>query len=118
MRIKIDESLPTSLGPILRAMGHDVQTVYDEKIAGRDDSVVWRAAQEERRFVLAQDLGFAARALSAPHAGLLLLRLRFPPRVAIEERIRQVFALEAAESWAGCLVAVTDVKIRVRGAAG
>ena len=59
MRIKLDENLPERLVPFLGALGHDVDTVVAEHIAGQDDPVVWAAAQAERRFLITQDLDFS-----------------------------------------------------------
>ena len=50
MRIKLDENLPTSVSPSLRALGHDVDTVPEEQLNGRDDGAIWQAAQDSRRF--------------------------------------------------------------------
>jgi hypothetical protein len=48
------------------------------------------------------------------HAGRLLVRLSRPGRYALLARVTQVFETENVEDWAGCLVVVTDPKIRVR----
>jgi len=68
---------------------------------------------------LAQDLDFSDMRRYAPgtHAGLLLVRLARPGRSALLERVSQVFETEKVENWAGCLVAVTDRKVRVRRSA-
>jgi len=47
VRIKLDENLPVSLAARLTALGHSVDTVIDEGLAGRDDGSVWQAAQGE-----------------------------------------------------------------------
>jgi predicted nuclease of predicted toxin-antitoxin system len=51
MRIKLDENLPTRLVSVLTALGHDVDTVPSEHIGGRNDAVVWQAAQAGQRFL-------------------------------------------------------------------
>ena len=56
MRIKLDENLPGRLVALLTQRGHDVDTVPVEGIAGKDDAIVWRAAQSDRRFLVTQDL--------------------------------------------------------------
>lgn len=47
MRIKLDENRPTRLVSVLSELGHDVDTVPSERIAGKDDAVVWQAAQRD-----------------------------------------------------------------------
>ena len=49
MKIKPDENLPTGLLHLLAHLGHDVDTVPDEGMAGQDDTVVFRAAQDAGR---------------------------------------------------------------------
>lgn len=56
MRIKLDENLPSRLASRLGDLGHDVQTVGEEGIAGKVDSMIWEAAQREARFVITQDM--------------------------------------------------------------
>ena len=59
MTIKLDENLPERLVAALAALGHDVDTVRAEHLAGRDDPDVWAAAQATGRFLITQDLDFS-----------------------------------------------------------
>jgi predicted nuclease of predicted toxin-antitoxin system len=59
VNIKLDENLPESLVSKLDALGHDVDTVPDEDLAGRDDKEVWQAAQAVGRFLITRDLDFS-----------------------------------------------------------
>ncbi len=101
MRLKLDENLPGQLVPILTDLGHDVDTVPDEYLAGQDDDAVWAAAQAARRFLVTQDLDFSDARRYAPgtHHGLLLVRLPAPGRQALVERISTLFRTEAVETW-------------------
>ena len=116
MRTKLDENLPTRLVSVLAQLGHDVDTVPSERIAGKDDAVVWQAAQAERRFLVTQDLDFSDIRKYTPgtHHGLLLVRLPQPGRTALFERIATLFEVEDVESWGGCLITATPHKMRVR----
>jgi predicted nuclease of predicted toxin-antitoxin system len=116
VKVKLDENLPYQLVPLLRDLGHDVDTVRDERIAGRDDDVVWAAAQTAGRFLVTQDLDFSDARKYAPgtHHGLLLVRLPQPGRLALTERVAALFQSEAVETWRGCIVSATPRKVRVR----
>ena len=116
MRIKLDENLPAGLVPLLVALGHEVDTVPAEGIGGKDDDVVWRAAQADSRFLVTPDLDFSDARKYAPgtHHGLLLVRLPQPGRIALQERIASLFRTEAVETWSRCLVTATSKKVRVR----
>ena len=67
---------------------------------------------------MTQDLDFSDMRRFSPgtHAGLLLLRLAQPGRDALLARVSALFALEAVDQWVGCLVVVTDDKVRVKRA--
>lgn len=116
MRIKLDENLPLALVPVLEDQGHDVDTVETERLIGRSDEEVWRAAQEEGRFLITQDLDFSDVRKYEPgsHMGLLLIRLSQPGRLALTKRVLALFASEAIEQWHSCLVVATEHKVRVR----
>lgn len=76
MRIKLDENLPHRLVALLTELGHDVDTVPDEELAGQDDGVVWEATQTHGRFLITQDLDFsdARKYVPGKHHGLRVKR--------------------------------------------
>ena len=51
MKIKLDENLPDRLVAVLSGLGHNVDTVRTEQLAGRADPDVWSAAQAAQRFL-------------------------------------------------------------------
>jgi len=116
VNLKLDENLPERLVSILSALGHDVDTVRSERLKGRDDADVWSAAQSAQRFFVTQDLEFSdiRRYTPGTHAGLLLVRLSKPGRNALLERVSLLFATEPVTEWRGCLVVITDHKVRVK----
>ncbi len=116
MKIKLDENIPSDLAPGLAGMGHDIDTVVDEGIAGEADLAVWEAAQREKRFLITQDMDFADARRFAPgtHHGILLIRLRNPSRRSLIARVSDVFIQEDVSQWAKCFVVATASKVRVR----
>jgi predicted nuclease of predicted toxin-antitoxin system len=116
VKIKLDENLPDRLVAALTVLGHDVDTVYAERLNGHIDPNVWSATQAVQRFFITQDLDFSDMRRYTPgtHAGLLLVRLARPGREALLERVVTACQTENVEAWQGCLVVVTDRKIRVR----
>lgn len=116
MKLKLDENLPASLEEALAALGHEVDTVPAEGLAGRPDGDVWDAAQSEARLLVTQDLDFSDARRYAPgtHHGVLLIRLREPGRVALSDAVRALFEREDVDSWRGCIVVAGDHRIRVR----
>jgi predicted nuclease of predicted toxin-antitoxin system len=116
VNIKLDENIPARLQAILKDLSHDVDTVPQEGLAGRDDQTIWNATQQAQRFLITQDLDFSDVRRYAPgrHCGLMIVRLRDPSRRALVQRLQAAFQTEDVEGWRGCFVVVTDRKIRVR----
>jgi predicted nuclease of predicted toxin-antitoxin system len=116
MKIKLDENMPAGLSQTLSQLGHDVDTIPQEGLSGAIDETVWRAAQQEGRFLITQDLDFSDIRRYAPgtHHGLLLVRLRDPGRQALKKKVTRLFESEDVETWATCFVVATDQKVRIR----
>lgn len=116
MNLKLDENLPDRLVAALGSLGHDIDTVYVERLNGQINPHVWGATQAAQRFFITQDLDFSDMRRYTPgtHAGLLVVRLARPSGDALFKRLVTVFQTENVEDWRGFLVVVTDHKIRVR----
>jgi predicted nuclease of predicted toxin-antitoxin system len=97
LKIKLDENLPRELGPLLRGMGHDADSVHDEGLDSRPDPDIWAAAQTEGRFFVTQDMDFSDARFFEPgtHAGLLLVRLKNPSRSALTRVVHGFFLRDA-----------------------
>lgn len=117
MKFKLDENIPIDLVRVLSGLGHDVDTVPQEALTGRPDSVVWASTQEAERLLITQDLDFSDVRRYAPgtHNGILLVRLAHPSRRGLLDRVGMLFLNEPIEEWRGSCVVVTDRKIRVTG---
>jgi predicted nuclease of predicted toxin-antitoxin system len=115
MKIKLDENLPEALAGSLENLGHEVHTVVGEGLKGRNDRVIWDAAQAESRFLITQDLDFSDIHKFAPgtHAGILLVRLHQPSRANLIATVENIFRTENVEQWSGCFVIATERKTRV-----
>jgi predicted nuclease of predicted toxin-antitoxin system len=115
VKFKLDENLPMDLVRVLGGPGHDVDTVPQEALTGRPDSVVWACAQEAERILITQDMDFSDIRRFAPgtHNGILLVRLVNPSRRGLVDRVGSLFLNEPIEEWHGSFVVVTDRKVRV-----
>lgn len=116
MKIKLDENLPARLSLVLSRLGHDTETVIQEKLSGQKDDHIWQMAQKEKRFFVTQDLDFSEIKNFAPgnHCGLMVVRLREPGLSALLRRIESIFQTENVEDWKGCFVVATEHKIRIK----
>jgi hypothetical protein len=116
MLIKLDENIPHRLISSLSDLGHNMDTVEGEGLAGADDISVFSAAQAAGRFLITQDLDFSDIRQFEPgtHEGLLLVRLSAPGRQALVTRIEALFSTEDTSTWPGCFLVATDRKLRIR----
>ena len=89
-----------------------------EGLKGAKDDDLWPAVQTAERFLITKDLGFSDARRYAPgtHQGILVFRLSDDRSRVVAERLAFVFRNETVEDLAGCLVIVTDHKVRVRRA--
>jgi hypothetical protein len=116
MKLKLDENLPAGLADALTKLGDDVHTGLMEGLSGASDFDLWEAAQRESRLLRTQDLDFSDVRRFAPgtHCGLVLVRLSSPGRSALTLRMQNIFETEDVETWKGCFVVVSDIKLRIR----
>ena len=116
MRIKLDENVPARAAERLHLLGHDVDTVITEGLAGRPDPDVWQAAQAAERFLVTQDLDFSDIRQYPPssHRGMWVLR---PETQSIENTLlvlKGALALVSDEPTAQRLWIVEPGRVRIR----
>jgi predicted nuclease of predicted toxin-antitoxin system len=115
MRIKLDENIPVTAKHGIQALGHDVDTVLEEALGGRDDEAVWAASQTEARFFVTQDLDFSDLRKFRPgtHHGLMLVRLPDEEQPLLPAYLEGWFSAMEGGTWEGCFVVATPRKLRV-----
>jgi predicted nuclease of predicted toxin-antitoxin system len=115
VKIKLDENVPSRSAERLRALGHDVDTVITEGLTGRPDPDIWRAAQQEARFLVTQDLDFSDIRQFAPgtHYGILLVRVPDQLQWRLADYLTGWLGSAECESWSRCFVVATPLKVRV-----
>lgn len=91
IRVKIDEDLPIQMTEIFAQHGYEATTVVEQGWQGLADEQLWPRVQQEGRFLVTADKGFADLRTHPPgsHSGILLLRLD-------EESRRSYLALAGA----------------------
>jgi predicted nuclease of predicted toxin-antitoxin system len=74
--VKIDEDLPRQVADLVAERGYDATTVVGQGWQGMSDGELWPRVQDEGRWLITADKGFAdLRAHPAgSHAGVILLR--------------------------------------------
>jgi len=76
-RVKVDEDLPQQVADLFTQHGYDAMTVVTQGWRGLPDEELWLRVQQERRWLITADKGFADLRTYPPgsHAGVLLFRL-------------------------------------------
>jgi len=115
VRVKIDENLPESAVTVVKAAGHDVDTVRDEGLTGAADPEVMRAAIAGRRMVFTLDRGFGdlARTVGA-HAGVVVFRLPKQDAVSATDVVSRFVRQINLDELGGCTVIVQPDRVRIR----
>ena len=116
MKIKLDENIPGAVASFLRSCDHDVDTVLEESLGGRDDPTVLRAAVSEGRLLITLDRGFGDVRAYPPgtHPGIIVMRpddQRVPSVVGMVETLVDHHDIG---SLAGCITVVQRNMLRVR----
>ena len=116
MRVKLDENLPVALVDDLVALGHDVDSVPAENLAGASAGLVLAAAMDAGRILVTLDKGLGDPRRYPPerNAGVVLIRLRRRGLRTVRARILSSWHRIATHAGPGRLVVVTDTVTRVR----
>ncbi len=59
MKFKVDENLPVEAADLLRADGHEADTVQEEGLAGAEDEALSERIRLEGRAIITLDLDFS-----------------------------------------------------------
>ena len=116
MIVKVDEDLPRDAAGLLCARGYDASTVLEQGMGGWKDADLWKAVQNEQRFLVTADKGFADVRSFPPgsHSGVLLLRPvedGIQPLLELLDAVLKSYSLDVL---AGAVTVATPKGIRVR----
>jgi len=107
MDILVDENIPLASVEQLQQMGHNVLDIRGTPDEGISDELLWNKACQEKRLLITTDRGFA-HYRNREHHGILIVSLRRPNRLKINERIIEAMKLFSSEQWPGLLVVMRD----------
>jgi predicted nuclease of predicted toxin-antitoxin system len=111
----VDENLPRSLAPSLRAAGFEAEDVRDQGLRGRPDTEVLSHAISRGWVLVTGDLGFGSLIRSVPSfPGLLLIRLPDEwPVWRINEVVKKALSTLASRDLSDCVVTVEPKRLRI-----
>lgn len=110
MKILVDENIPKMTMEELRGLGYDVKDIRKTSERGLPDPELWHMAVTERRLLITTDKGFSSHR-TAPHHGILIVRLRQPNRHKIHSAVMLAMGRFAENDWPNRLVVMRDATI-------
>lgn len=78
MKFKLDENVPLRLKHLISDEGYFVSDVYEERLQGKDDTILFETCQREGLILITNDTDFEnIQAYSlGTHPGIIVLRLK------------------------------------------
>ena len=102
MKFKDDENLPVEAADLLRAAGHEADTVQEEGLEGAEDEALSGRIRLEGRAIVTLDLDFSDTRAYPPqdYFGIIILRPSRQDKDSFLALIRRFLPLLATESLA------------------
>ena len=116
VKIKIDEDLPNKAIEALIERGYPAEGVYEQGMSGWKDHQLWKAIQDEGRYLITADKGFADIRHYPPglHGGVMLLRPDQDGLRPVLQLLDAVLAQYDLKVLVGTITVVTPRGVRVR----
>ncbi|MBW2115852.1 MAG: DUF5615 family PIN-like protein [Deltaproteobacteria bacterium] len=114
MKFKLDECLDVRLSTLFYEAGHDVHTVYQEKLSGAPDEHIYSLCLHEKRALVTQDMDFSNPFRFSPLPSQGIIVLRNPSQLLSEAEYLVMLILKiSVESLQGHLWVVDHQRIRI-----
>lgn len=115
MKIKLDHNLSRHLRTGLERFGHDVDTAYDEGLAGSTDAEVLREASQQARILFTLDRDFLNLKKYPPkrHAGVVVFRPSRQGALAVTKMIEAFVRSADLEKYRRRTAVVERTRIRI-----
>ena len=116
-RIVVDENMPRTTAPVLRAAGHEAVDVRDEGLRGADDAEIFSFAQASDSILLTADRDFSSVQAFRPgtHAGIVIVRI--PNQLSndvVNREVLRTFREVSVDTLKGSMTIVEVGRTRVR----
>lgn len=120
MRFKLDENVHPEAAELLKGFGHDVMTVYEQGLCGKDDGTIAEVCHTEGRALVTLDVDFADLRKYPPvdYHGIVVLRLSDQSRAAVLNALNRIAQQFDIDPLVGRLWVVDEHQVRVRDRSG
>lgn len=116
MKFKLDENLPAEVADSLRQLGHEIDTVHSEGLAGASDPQILLQVKMDGRILLTMDKGIADIRQFPPdqYPGIVLFRPSSSGRGEVLRFVQEALQTLLSTDISGRLVIVSSRGIRTR----
>jgi predicted nuclease of predicted toxin-antitoxin system len=116
MKFKLDENIGTRGQDLLRAVGHDVETVRGQDLSGAADETLFKVCQQESRALITLDHDFGQVVRFPPESSHGIVILELPPRAtsdALLKRLQEFLSVLAMRPLGSELWIVEPGRVRI-----
>lgn len=116
MKIFVDECVYSSTTKLLRNWGHNVETVYEAGLAGREDQDLLKCATKQNQILISIDMDFsnAVRFVPSLHSGIIILKIRPTTLDNVHQILKEFLEKHREDEIHQSLVIIDKAKYRIR----
>jgi predicted nuclease of predicted toxin-antitoxin system len=113
----MDENMPAEAAALFREAGHDVASVLEEGLGGKDDAEIFAVCRQEERSLVTLDLDFADIRTYPPaeSPGIVIIRLQRQDTRNIQVALHRHLSVFENEPLPGQLWILEEERVRIRG---
>lgn len=116
MHFKLDENIPLPLANLLKNRGHQVSSVFSEKISGIKDGDLLDLCKNKSYILITLDKDFVKvpNFPARPQQGIILLRLRSQGTLSVITAFENFMKEVPLERAKNSLIVVEEKQVRIR----
>ncbi|MBI5051206.1 DUF5615 family PIN-like protein, partial [Candidatus Micrarchaeota archaeon] len=110
-----DENIPITVVKSLRAKGHSVKDIKEERLFGLSDEEILKIASKENRVIITNDKDFLNLTKRVPsnHNGIIVIRFSIQDPKSVSIKLLEILDSAASKKFKNALVIISDKHIEI-----